>query len=294
MAIDMDMVAVRQWAYERVHGNMADADALAVWLSTGAQPGSAPVTSVPRKLGRKPMRPDMHLRVPRLRDIAPTLPGAPARCTEYVEAVASFILGANDRLGDCTCVGPANIILALTTLAKAPLRLTDDQIITLYKRFGYDPADPATDQGAVIEDVLTSWSKQGISDSTGVDKLDGYASIDLRDHDRVMQAIAFLGPLDLGVNLPEGWMQATTWDTSTAGDQIAGGHCIAAVGYTSEGPLIVSWGQVFTLTWAGWDTYVEEAHVLLSRDALTAAGKNPDGIDWAGLEQRMQAMELAA
>ena len=88
-------------------------------------------------------------------------------------------------------------------------------------------------------------------------------------------------------------MDATSWDVSTAGAGIAGGHCVAAVGYTSEGPLIVSWGKVFTLTWAGWDAYVEEAHVLLSRDALTGAGKSPDGVDWAALEQRMQAMEAA-
>ena len=301
MAVDLTMASIRERALARVLGSapydpaaIVTADALAVWLSTGVQPGasSPPVASaVRRKLGRKPMRPDMHMRVPLLKDVAPVLPPAPARYTEYVDAVASFILGLNDRLGDCTCVCPANIILALTTLAQRGVRLTDDQILALYERFGYTPTDPATDQGAIIEDVLTSWHQQGIADAAGFDKLDGFATLDLHDHDRVMQAIAFLGPLDLGVSLPEGWMQATTWDVSTAGDQIAGGHCITAVGYTSEGPLIVSWGQVFTLTWAGWDAYVEEAHVLLSRDALTAAGKSPDGIDWAALSARMQAME---
>ena len=241
-----------------------------------------------RRLGRLPARHDA--RVPRLDTVAPALPPAPPRHSDYVDAVSSWILGGNDRIGDCTCVGPANVILALTTLAQAPRRLADTDIIGFYASLtGYNPADPSSDTGAVVDDVLAAWHTRGVAG----DRLDGYATINLRDHDRVRRAIAHLGPIDLGINLPNGWLQATTWDVATAGDGIAGGHCVAAVGYTEAGPLVVSWGQVFTLTWAGWDASVEEAHALLSRDALGASGKDAGGVDWTALEGFMAAMRDA-
>ena len=235
-----------------------------------------------RALGRLPAKRDG--RVPRLSVLAPNLPAAPARYTACVDAVGSWILGENDRIGDCTCVGPANVILALTTLAGQPRRLPDADIVAFYGAVsGYTPSDPNSDQGAMIEDVLAAWHARG----NDADKDDGYATIEPADHERVRQAIALLGPVDLGINLPSGWMQASVWDVSTAGEEIAGGHCITAVGYTEGGPLIVSWGQVFTLTWAGWDAYVDEAHALLSRDALGKTGRDVAGVDWTALESFM-------
>ena len=242
-----------------------------------------------RMLGRRPAKRDR--RVPRLAAVTATLPAAPARFTSYVDAVPRWILGENDKLGDCTCVGPANAILALTTAAGAPRRLPDADIVAFYSAVsGYRPSDPSSDAGAMIEDVLAAWHSHGFD----ADTLDGYASIDPADHERVKQAIAFLGPVDLGLNLPSGWLRASVWDVSTAGADIAGGHCVCAVGYDAEGLQIVSWGQVFTLTWAGWDRAVDEAHALLSRDALTKAGRDPAGVDWTALEGFMTIIREAA
>ena len=244
---------------------------------------------VRRALGRLPAKRDQ--RVPRLSAIAPTLPDAPLRCTFYVEAVDRWILGKNDRIGDCTCVGPANVILALTTAAGRPLRLPDADIVSFYASVtGYTPTDPSSDSGAAIEDVLAAWHARGID----ADRLDGYATIEAADHERIKQAIALLGPVDVGLNLPSGWMNAPVWDIATAGDEIAGGHCITAVGYDERGLRVVSWGEVFLLSWAGWDAYVEEAHALLSRDALTAAGRDVGGIDWASLEDFMSIIRRTA
>ena len=238
-----------------------------------------PASMSRRALGRRPAKRDC--RVPLLSALAPDLPAAPARYTAYADAVGRWVLGENDRIGDCTCVGPANVILALTTLAGRPNRLRDDTIVAFYSSVtGYVPSDPSTDGGAMIEDVLAAWHARGIN----ADKLDGYATVDIGNHEGVKQAIALLGPVDVGVNLPAGWMQARIWDVSTAGDEIAGGHCVTAVGYDEHGLQIVSWGELFVLSWAGWDAYVEEAHALLSKDALTAAGKDVGGIDWTSLE----------
>ena len=245
--------------------------------------------SLQRALGRQPAKRDR--RVPRLSMVAPALPPAPAAYTAYVDAVGSWILGENDRIGDCTCVGPANVILGLTTLARQPKRLPDDAIVSFYSAVtGYTPNDPDSDQGAMIEDVLAAWHAHGI----GADRLDGYATIQTTNHEEVRQAIALLGPVDVGVNLPAGWMRTPDWDVSTAGAEIAGGHCITAVGYDAHGLQVVSWGKIFRLTWAGWDAFVDEAHALLSHDALTAAGKDAGGIDWASLNNFMTIIREAA
>ena len=250
---------------------------------------SAPELATRRLLGRLPAKRDR--RVPLLSAVAPGLPAAPARFSAYVEAVGSWILGENDTLGDCTCVAPANAILGLTTLAGDARRTPDDDIVAFYAGVsGYRPGDPSSDAGAMIEDVLAAWHSRGFD----ADRLDGYASIEPTDHERVRQAIAFLGPVDLGLNLPSGWLKATVWDVSTAGPDIAGGHCVCAVGYDADGLQIVSWGQVFTLTWAGWDACVDEAHALLSRDALTKAGRDAAGVDWTGLEGFMTVIREAA
>ena len=241
-----------------------------------------------RALGRRPAKRDP--RVPRLSAVAGDLPPAPDSYGVYAERVSSWILGENDKIGDCTCVGPANVILALTTLAGDARRVSDSDIVAFYAAVsGYTPANPDSDQGAMIEDVLAAWNRRGLA----ADRLDGFATIEPSDHARIKQAIALLGPVDLGLNLPNGWMQAQTWDVSNAGEGIAGGHCVTAIGYDAASLQIVSWGQVFTMTWDGWDAFVDEAHALLSRDALTRAGRDVAGVDWAGLENFMSEIRKA-
>ncbi len=289
---------------ETLPAQLAYATKIARWLSIGEVPGEViparagvalpdgGIIQHARKLGAKPPKRDD--RVPRLSTIAPSLPAAPPRHTAYIEAVASWELGENDRLGTCTCVCPANVILALTTLVGQPRRTSDTDIVGFYSAVtGYNAGDPNSDQGAMIEDVLAAWHAHGIG-TKPIDMLDGYATIDIHNHDRVREAVAALGPVDIGVSLPSGWEQATVWDTSTAGTEIAGGHCVTVVGYTEAGPLIVSWGQVFSLTWAGWDAYATEAHALLSQDALTRAGKDVAGVDWDGLSAMMTVIRDAA
>jgi hypothetical protein len=36
----------------------------------------------------------------------------------------------------------------------------------------------------------------------------------------------------------------------------AGGHAVVVMGYTPEGPLVVSWGQVIQMTWKQWNDEV--------------------------------------
>lgn len=246
------------------------------------------------KLGARLTPHEMLARLPQADRVIAPLPPAPTTFTDYLDTVPSWILGMNDRYGDCSLVGAANFILALTTLALLGIHLSDAEILAFYTLVaGFNPNDPSTDTGCVLANVLLKWHTVGIKHANGVDRIDGFASLDPSDHERIKQVVAHIGPVYIGVNLPEAWEDANVWDVSTAGTKIAGGHCVLVIGYTAAGPLIVSWGQVFTLTWAGWDKYVEEAHAVLSQDALEANGFNPAHVNWAGLESYMAAARAA-
>ena len=64
-------------------------------------------------------------------------------------------------LGDCTAVAAASAIRVLTANRGGEIELTDDQVVGIYEANGYDPARPATDQGAVELDVLNRWCDLG-------------------------------------------------------------------------------------------------------------------------------------
>ena len=137
------------------------------------------LASQPRKLGRAPMRDGMHTRLMALERVMQGVDTstAPARYTDMVDKVACWLLGQNDKFGDCTCVAVANIILGLTTLAGTPVVLSDAMILGIYALFGFVPTDPSTDRGVVIEDVLRAWFARGFLGPKGQDKIDGHGWI---------------------------------------------------------------------------------------------------------------------
>ena len=251
--------------------------------------------SKPRALGRLPARVDS--KVPALEAVlTKALPTAKSSFDIYEQAVGSkWILGHNDTVGDCTCAGVSNIILGLTTSAKKAVRIPDDAVLALYESItGYNPANPSSDTGALIEDVLAYWHGTGVKTHVGkdaLDKINGFATVDHKNHTLVKQALEAMGPLDVGIDLPSGWEQSPEWLASNAGSTIAGGHCITMIGYNAIGPRIVSWGEVFQMDWEGWDYFVMEAHVLLSKDILEANGKDASGVNWTALEAFMQDLK---
>jgi len=87
----------------------------------------------------------------------------------------------NDRLGCCTIAAIGHAVQTWTANALGrELTVPDSSILEYYEKWdGYDPADPATDQGGVEIDVLNDWRQQGFG---GV-SLDAYVAIDLGTRD---------------------------------------------------------------------------------------------------------------
>lgn len=98
----------------------------------------------------------------------------------------------NDNLGDCTIVGVAHAIQVWTLSRGNEVTVPDPTVLQYYEQWdGYNPNNPASDQGGVELDVLNDWCQQGFSGY----QLLAFADPDPQDTLHVQQAIALFGGL---------------------------------------------------------------------------------------------------
>lgn len=246
-----------------------------------------------RILGKLPPRRDP--RTLMLAKYTAALPPAPAAIdwTRKLTAIGSM---GNDALGDCTCAAIGHLIQAWTAANGGQVILPDTAIVGLYeKACGYDPADPASDQGGVELDVLAYWRKNGVAGHG----LDAYAAVSRRDHGDVRDAVWLFGGAYIGVALPLSAQSQNIW--TVVGDGRSGnsapgswgGHAIPVIAYDDTFLSFVSWGQVMRMTWAFWDAYCDEAYACISRDWAVAAGA-PSGFSWDVLDADLAGFRKAA
>lgn len=231
-----------------------------------------------RKLGKKPARHD-----PRTYRLAAPLhyrlPQPPAAVNWAPKAV--WPMWANDRLGCCTQVSVASAILTWTGAALTPITLAETQVIANYSaESGYVPGVPSTDQGGVELDVLARWCREGYERPGQTrDYLTAYGAVDPTDIASVNRAIAMLGGLYIGLQLPEfacegdgDWVVDPSFD-----NRIAGGHAVWIHGYDSEWLYLNTWGAARRMSWSFFTTYCDEAYGLVSRQNWTTLrGVSPD------------------
>jgi hypothetical protein len=238
------------------------------------------------KLGKR--RPRHDARVPRLARYMAALPDAPA-AADYSGKLAQLGMMGNDALGDCTCAAVGHAIQVWTSQASSEATIPDGDVIGLYERFGYNPSNPSSDQGAVETDVLTSWLRQPVAGHA----IDAYAWVDPQNLEEVRWGVYSFGVVYIGLALPLAWQSMAVWDLPT-GQALSGafepaswgGHAVVVVGYDDEGVTIVTWGQLKRITWAGWGAYCDEAYAILSPD-----WKGAEGFDYAQLSQDIAALK---
>ena len=243
------------------------------------------------RLGRLPNDPAK----PRLRlTIHPPTAAASPAVRDWLSGVAHWPMLANDRYGDCVFAMIGHVIQALSTYGQgATVTVTDTDVLAAYSAVtGFDPADPATDQGTVIQDALGYWRKHGIAGH----KILAFAQIDHTDRAQVDAAIDQFGAVLLGINFPAAAMDqfnaGQPWDVAAHDGGIEGGHAIPAGYYSTPAgrSRIVTWARVQDMTDAFWDRYVEEAWVVVAPEWLSAAGTDPLGVDLHGLGEQLHAL----
>ena len=231
--------------------------------------------------------------------VAPQLPPPPS--VDWSKGVdPNWGTHLNDQIGDCTIAAAFNAMQLWSSHARThELVEPDAKALAAYEEYtGYDPADPATDRGAVEQDVLTRWFRDGVPIKEGPDGrsfLRAFVEVDPRNHDDVKRVIAACGCVYIGFDVPAfltAGPMPMHWDWLGSGDaSIVGGHAVIAPGYDAAQLQIVSWGSgAYRMTWAFWDKFVVEAYALAHPWFIDATGKTPLGLSLDQLKAAMAAL----
>jgi hypothetical protein len=209
------------------------------------------------KLGKRPRRHDVRtLKLARyLTGAGQAQPLQPPPTVDYTHGIKDWGMMLNDQLGCCTIAAVGHAVQTWTANALGrELTVPDSTILAYYEKWdGYNPANPATDQGGVELDVLNEWRQQGFDGNS----LDAYVAIELgigdtglgtRDSGNsvpipeplipnpIAQAIWLFGGAYIGVELPITAQNQDVWDVPAnpgPNDEPGswGGHAIYLVGY---------------------------------------------------------------
>lgn len=227
---------------------------------------------------------------PRVRAFAPishVWPPPPKAVDWSAKATVPWGVMLNDRLGDCTCAAKAHAIQTWTSQTRPEeVTVSDDDVLGLYRAScHYDPRDPNTDQGGIMTEVLAYWQKHPLAGHV----LDAVASVAPGSRTDVIASIWMFGGCDIGVQLPISAQSQLVWDVPLGGPKGSGapgtwgGHDVWVCGYDEIGLTFVSWGRLMRMTWAFWDTYVDEAYALLSHDWVTTNDTAPPNFKYQEL-----------
>jgi hypothetical protein len=205
---------------------------------------------------------------------------APPAAVQWSNKLTTIGMMRNDQIGDCTCAAVAHAIQTTSSQVGAEVTMSDDDVVALYERFGYHPGDPATDRGAVEDDVLAWWAGHQV----GGTALLARASVDADNLIEVCQTIWLCGGLYIGLDLPLSAQTQDVWDVDYDQNGEAGswgGHAVWVCDYDAENLTCITWGALKKMTWRFWDAYCDEAHALLIGDwveSIAPSGFNRDAL----------------
>ena len=202
----------------------------------------------------------------RLHDFLAALPAAPAEL-DNTRGVQDWGMMGNDALGDCTEAAKGHLVTVFTASRGTPVILPTEVIVGAYEReCGYDPANPATDQGGSIAAVLDDWVRNGL----GGYAVSAAAEVNITQL-RVQQTVYILGGADFGIRLPLSAQAQVgrAWDFAGSAPDAPGGwggHSVPVVRYDADGVWVVTWGALQFATWRWLMYYADEAHAVVSPD----------------------------
>lgn len=237
--------------------------------------------------GRLPAHPeDTH---PRLK-LSPFLrAAAPPPSVDWYTRVTDWPMYGNDQIGDCTEAMVGHIIENASSYGEGQtVVIEEEDVLAAYERVsGYNPDDPSTDQGAVLQDVYGDWRKTGV----GGHKALCFAQVNRRNLDEVELAVDQFGAVGLGITVTQAMMDdfqaGKPWRNGTGED--LGGHAVPIVGYDKDYLYVVTWGRVQPMSRGLFMAVADEAWVAVLPEWFKD-GKDPEGLDLVGLGQAFSAL----
>lgn len=231
--------------------------------------------------------------------IAQTPPPAAIDFTKGMPANLGVML--NDTLGDCTCAAFFHALQVWSFNAGAPIDTEPDNDVELLyeKACGYNPAKGGEGPGGNEQKVLTYILKHGAPSGPGgtqVKKIAAFVEVAVTDLDNIKRTVADCGVCYIGFNVPQyimppGKAPLSVWDVDPQGDNtIIGGHAVILAGYNAQGARVISWGQYYTMTWAFFENFVDEAYAIADSQWITTKGTTLGGLTLAQLEAAMKEL----
>lgn len=207
-----------------------------------------------------------------------------------------WLMLGNGDAGDCLFAGGAHEEMIYGKVLLGEVRpFTDESVLSDYTAVtGYDPRDPATDQGAFTRDVMSYRQKVGLLDSSGKrHKIGPYLSIDPKDWRLMLACVLEFGVVGIGIDFPDSafdqFEDGKPWDVVKGAD-IEGGHYVPIVGSSDSDSeaTVLSWARRQILTRAFYAEYNDEAWTYVPGTT------RPDGtalrhVDVERLERDLQA-----
>jgi hypothetical protein len=241
------------------------------------------------KFGRVPNDPSK----PRLFLGPQHLKATPPDAVNFYSSIGGGGMLGNDQYGDCVFAANGHIVEQQTALGQGKeVPVTTQQALAEYSKVtGFDPNDPSTDNGAMVQDGLNDLRKSGLAGH----KIAAFAEISVSDMNTVKNAVAEFGVVDIGFNVPASAMNqfnaGQPWDVVSHDGGIEGGHCVIVCGYDSKYLYVYTWNAVQKMTYAFWNKYVEEAWAPISQDWVNAStGLDPDKVDMSDLGAQFVAL----
>ena len=178
----------------------------------------------------------------------------------------------NNQIGDCTCAcGHHDRTLDRLHEFDSHHSFGQHHTQTYEAVSGYNPANPNTDRGAAILDVLNFWRNTGI----GGDNILAFTSVEPQSHAGIMDSVTLFGNAYIGVQLPLSAQNQQVLAVPPGGPTGLGesgswgGRAIPVVAYDQRGVTVVTWGALKRVTWAFLDAYSDEAYAVLSQDWIS-------------------------
>ena len=173
-----------------------------------------------------------------------------------------FPMDGNDTLGDCTIAALAHAVTVYRGLIGKKKIWSKNNVIKLYLHL-----TGGIDSGLNELDVLNYWQ----SHTADGDRILAFASIDVKNHTHIQQAVQLFGGVYLGFqvqqNCIEDFNARKPWIPAPLTND---GHAVFVTGYDKTGVTVLTWGNTQKGTWSWWDECVDEAYAILPPEAKKA------------------------
>lgn len=247
------------------------------------------------KLGKAPARHDHRDLL--FADYRAAVEEIPAARIGYQHAIPEPIgMLGNDAYGDCVFAGAAHETMLWNATQARTVTFTDRSVLGDYSAVtGFDPRDPASDQGTVVHDALNYRRHTGIADAHGDrHKLGAYVSLEPGNWHELLEALEVFEAVGIGFLFPSYAMEqfnaGLRWSYRPGG-KIEGGHYVPVIGRPHVATITtVTWGQKQDMTRAFYHAFCDESWGLLSEEMLGADGLSAEGFDLAALQADVAAL----